>query len=433
MNDRAWAKGEACGRIDFLGGVADYSGAWVLEVPICAKTTVKVRAAAGPGCSVISGQEGKFELLQAAWTEFQAATCLRSAREALDRAEVPSWGRYVLGCIAVLLHHRKCSLELRGPLDFEIDSKMPLGMGVSSSAGIEVATLRALTAFFSLSWSGTELARLAQQVENEIVGAPCGLMDQLTAAHGKPRALLPILCRPDYLGEPIKLPPGVTIAGWPSGVKHRVGASPYAAARCAAFMGKKILECELKRTFGYLAEVRVSEFVKVSSRLPRTIRGREFALMYGDHADPLTRLPDPSDDIDPWGTEAEILNRAYPVRPAARFPIEETFRVEIAQELLRAAQRQTPSSARRKSTLELVGELLLESHVGYSRMGLGSSETDAMVAAVVDLGPAHGFYGARISGGGSGGTVVVLLEETSLPRLEALRLKFGTPHPVIVV
>jgi len=56
-----------------------------------------------------------------------------------------------------------------------------------------------------------------------------------------------------------------------------------------------------------------------------------------------------------------------------------------------------------------------------------------MVAAVVDLGPAHGFYGARISGGGSGGTVVVLLEETSLPRLEALRLKFGTPHPVMVV
>ena len=101
------------------------------------------------------------------------------------------------------------------PLDFEIDSKMPLGMGVSSSAAIEVATLRALTAFLSLSWSGTELARLA-----------------------------------------------------PSGVKHRVGASPYAAARCAAFMGKKILECELKRTFGYLAEVRVSEFVKVPATSP---------------------------------------------------------------------------------------------------------------------------------------------------------------------
>ena len=70
---------------------------------------------------------------------------------------------------------------------------------------------------------------------------------------------------------------------------------------------------------------------------------------------------------------------------------------------------------------------------GYSRMGLGCSETDAMVAAIMDLRPAHGFYGARISGGGSGGTVVVLLEESSLPRLETLRLKFGTPHPVIVV
>ena len=60
---------------------------------------------------------------------------------------------------------------------------------------------------------------------------------------------------------------------------------------------------------------------------------------------------------------------------------------------------------------------------GYNRMGLGSSETDAMVAAVVDLGPAHGFYGARISGGGSGGTVVVLLEETSLPRLRGAAIE----------
>jgi galactokinase len=131
MNNRAWVKGEACGRIDFLGGVADYSGAWVLEVPISAKTTVKVRAAAGLGCSVNSRQEGKFAMFPDAWTQFQAATSLRSAREALDRAGIPSWGRYVLGCIAVLRHHRKWSPDLHGPLDFEIDSQMPLGMGVS--------------------------------------------------------------------------------------------------------------------------------------------------------------------------------------------------------------------------------------------------------------------------------------------------------------
>jgi L-arabinokinase len=54
-----------------------------------------------------------------------------------------------------------------------------------------------------------------------------------------------------------------------------------------------------------------------------------------------------------------------------------------------------------------------------------------MVAAIRELGPDEGFYGARISGGGSGGTVVVLLEESSLPKLEQLRLKLGTPHPLI--
>src|SRR6516162_7021817 len=174
MTKQDWAIGEASGRIDFLGGVADYSGAWVLQIPIRAKTTVRVRPSSA--ASFRSQQEGQFTLPENVWRAFQSSSLqdLTSARNILEEANVPVWGRYLLGCIAVLVHSRKWASDPAHPLEFRIKSNVPLGMGVSSSAAIEVATLRALTGLTKLSWIGTELARLAQQAENEIVGAPCG-------------------------------------------------------------------------------------------------------------------------------------------------------------------------------------------------------------------------------------------------------------------
>jgi len=423
MSEQGWATGEASGRIDFLGGVADYSGAWVLQIPIRAKTSVQVRPSSV--ASFKSQQEGQFTLQEDVWNAFRSSSShdLASARNVLEQANVPSWGRYLLGCVAVLLHHHKWPADLNQPLEFRVRSNVPLGMGVSSSAAIEVATLRALTRVAQLSWSGTELARLAQQAENEIVGAPCGLMDQLAAAHGKRRNLLPILCRPDLLDAPIRLPTGVSIVGWPSGVKHSVGASHYSTARCGAFMAKKLLENKLQTRLQFLSELTPSEFADVSPSLPRVMRGKEFALEYKTHDDPLTGFTAASDSV--------TLDRTYPIRPAARFPIEESHRVQIAKSLFRQLHRTKPGSPDRQELLTLLGEFLFQSHAGYSRMGLGCPETDAMAAAARELGPDQGFYGARISGGGSGGTVVVLLEESALPKLEQLRLKLGTPHPLI--
>ena len=59
------------------------------------------------------------------------------------------------------------------------------------------------------------------------------------------RRLLPIKCRPDQCDAPLPLPAGVVALGWPSMVVHDVGASPYATARCAAFMAKRILEVDV--------------------------------------------------------------------------------------------------------------------------------------------------------------------------------------------
>ncbi len=411
--------GEAPGRLDVLGGVADYSGSLVLEMPIAATTRVTLTPEDGAGgdaaLRLVSAQEGEARLsLEELRPVLQILDDTAAVRAWLDARQTPHWARYSFGCF--LLFCRAASWWPQGGLRFSIESGVPTSMGVSSSAALEVATLRALENAAGYRFSGTTLARLAQHVENEIVGAPCGLMDQLASAHGVGGALLPILCRPDILDEPVTLPPGAIVVGWPSGVKHAVAASPYATARAAAFMGRKILEGALGRKLEHVTELAPSVLHNVDEEtLPPILRGSEFLARYGGVDDALS-------SIEP--------NTLYPVRAGVAFPVEENFRAQLAVQLLRGAMPD-----RRAAVLQVVGELMFQAHQGYNRIGLGTAETDAMVETVRGLGAQRGFYGARVSGGGSGGTVVVLLDSAVLPELEELAqtIFFGSgPLPLIL-
>jgi len=389
----AKATGEAPGRLDFLGGVADYSGSLVLEMPLRLTTRVTIT---------------ETKVLELVFRSPDQQECTLAL--GTDPRDAPKWVRYPYGCLWLFsAAHR---WQPRGGLIFEIASKVPPSMGVSSSAALEVATLRALEKLSGKKFAGTELAQLAQRAENEIVGAPCGLMDQLASAHGVRGSLLPILCRPDQLGEPVKLPPGVIAVGWPSGVTHAVSASPYATARAGAFMGKKIIEAGTGRKLKHVTELMPSELRSLSREdLPEHVTGRVFQQRWGGVDDSLSKIE---------------LRRRYAVRAAVSFPVEENFRGMRAVELLRGM-----TAANRAESLTALGELLGQSHAGYSSIGLGSPETDAMVEGVRALGPSKGFYGARVSGGGSGGTVVVLLKSSALPRLKALAVHLGRPTTLI--
>ncbi len=391
------ATGKAPGRLDFLGGVADYSGSLVLEMPLARMTRVVIHGRSKPGFEFCSTEMGR----QIVFAETPAA-------------ELPGWVRYPYGCLRYFCRAQKWTPP--AGLSFWIESDVPSGMGVSSSAALEVATLRALEIFSDKRMRGQTLAHLAQRVENEFVGAPCGLMDQLSSAHGVPGALLPILCRPDILSRPVKLPRGAIAVGWPSGVKHAVSASPYATARAAAFMGKRILERVLGRKLKHVSELTPSELASVvAEHLPETMIGRDFLRRFGGIDDPLSIV---------------MPGRRYPVRAAVTFPIEENHRARTAVALLRKRK-----DLKRRDVLVQLGELLYQSHAGYGSMGLGSPETDKMVAAIRKLGTDAGFYGARVSGGGAGGTVVVLLDKSALPRLKSLarRLRFRRDfHPQLL-
>lgn len=360
--------GTAPGRLDVMGGVADYSGALVLETPIARRTTVRVETAD----TYVVSSDGFGEIL------------VEPGELASGLTAVPRWARYVLGCALVFTETRRW--EPAAGLRFRIESTVPVAMGVGSSAALEIATLRALADLTGLEFTGTEIAHLARRVENAIVGVPCGLMDQLTCAFAQPGTLLPILCRPDVLLEPVALPAGVTVVGWPSGVAHDVGGTAYRTARAAAFMGKRLMELRLERTVPFTAELTDTD------ALPASMNGRAFLDVAGG-------VDDPFSTVHP--------HRDYPVRAATAFAVEEHRRCRRVLDLLDAGR------------LEDVGAEMRASHEGYGAMGLGSPETDRIVRQVERLGPSEGFYGARASGGGCGGTVVVLVDAHAIGRLPA--------------
>ncbi|KAA0053434.1 L-arabinokinase [Cucumis melo var. makuwa] len=129
-----------------------------------------------------------------------------------------------------------------------------------------------------------------------------------------------------------------------------------------------------------------------AKQLPETITGEAFMEQYSDHNDTVTV-------IDP--------KRVYGVRASARHPIYENFRVKAFKALL--------TSATSEDQLTSLGELLYQCHYSYSACGLGSDGTDRLVQLVQDM--QHSklpksedgtLYGAKITGGGSGGTVCVM-------------------------
>ena len=382
-----------------MGGVADYSGSLVLQMPIRGTTRVSLSAVRDDRLRFTSRGHGAWSTpLEPFRVLLDSAADETSARGFLQERGAPPWAFYLLGCLWVFC--RAKGWRPPSGLSFDVQSRVPEGMGVASSAALEVATLRALGRLAGARFEGAELARLGQQAENRIVGAPCGLMDQLAAGHGRTGSLLPILCRPDILRKPVPLPPGVAVVGWASGVKHAVAGSPYATARTATFMGKRIFEEKTDLTWRHAAEIAPSQFHELAPAvLPESISGRWFTKRYGKTADPLAKVS---------------TTQTYNVRSALRFPVEENFRCELAESLLRGGREGLEERMRQ------AGELMLQSHVGYRDLGLGSPRTDQMVEALTALGPARGIYGGRGSGGGSGGTVVVLLKKSARKTLAAL-------------
>jgi len=398
----------APGRLDVMGGIADYSGSLVLQMPIGQQTRVQLSLREDYVCTLESTiSSGEMVKAQVDYRDFLKDTVVDYpfAKEKFLQTGSAHWISYVLGC-ALVLQKEKGIIFTGG--DFKIQSEVPLGKGVSSSASIEVATMKVLAQAFALTFKITELPILAQRVENYVVGAPCGLMDQLTSYVGQPKKILPILCQPDLIEESIPIPEGVSFIGIDSGVRHSVSGASYSDVRCAAFMGYSILLIERgilaneitkakeKENFsllpykGYLCNITVEEFEKsLIHHLPHSIQGKDFLEKYQVSIDRVTSID---------------KTKTYYVRQCVSHPVYENHRVKMFKNHLLSLPDSTSSD--QAEILKQMGELMYQSHESYSRCGLGSDRTDELVALAKN---AHGVYGAKITGGGNGGTVCLLV------------------------
>jgi L-arabinokinase len=342
----------------------------------------------------------------------------RVVRQRFARAPEDHWAAYIAGAFLVLMRERGCVFKEGARI--LISSDVPEGKGVSSSAALEVAAMQAISVAYGIDIPPRELALLCQLVENLVAGAPCGVMDQMTSACGEAGRLLSLLCQPGELKGTVELPRELGVWGIDSGIRHSVGGADYGTVRTAAFMGYRMIadaaglpcrETEIEGHVriddpgwnGYLANVTPSEFERsYAPILPEQMTGAEFLERYGGITDPVT-------SVSPA--------RRYPVFRATRHPIYEHDRVKSFAKIL--------EDWRGAGQAEELGELMCRSHESYSACGLGSPGTDQLVSLVREAGAASGLYGAKITGGGSGGTVAVLGHRNAAEIVESIASEYA--------
>ena len=228
---------------------------------------------------------------------------------------------------------------------------LPAGAGLSSSAALECSVALALTELYQVPVPRRELAALARRAENEYAGLPTGIMDQLAAFMGQAGHALLLDCRTGT-ETPVPLDPaaaGLALLVIDTRVRHALGDGQYGNRRQACEQAASALGVRSLRD--------VVDDPWLASRAP-------------------ARLTDPA------------------LRTVCEHVIAENGRVLRAAELLRAGDQAA------------LGDLLTASHRSLSyRFRMSWPQADAAVQAAVDTGA----LGARMTGGGFGGSVVALL------------------------
>ena len=383
-------------RLDIMGGIADYSGANVCEGVLGSGIAIAIQPRTDRTLRIRTAQVGQRSLpveTRLPLDYLENGDVLGSytqVRELCRANPLSSWVAYIGGSIFTLLKEEAAQM----PFGFSLLllSNVPMNVGIGSSAATEVAVLRGLQAHLDLQISEGRLAQLGQLAENQVVGAPCGIMDQIAVTSGRAGNLTHILCRPGSVEGTVKVPAGTAFVGINSMVKHSVGGSAYGGVRIGAFMGRKIINARRasqgKGPLAYLTELTPAEFDREEAAgLPEKVSGAEFLDAYKTHDDPVTV-------VQP-GAE-------YRVRGPASHPVHENARVLRFMDALRAANDGD------QTALVSAGEQMYAAHESYRQnCQLSVDEVDFLVEAVRRRGPRSGLYGAKITGGGSGGVVAI--------------------------
>ncbi len=383
-------------RLDVMGGIADYSGANVCESVLGSGNLIALQPRTDRTLRIRTLQIGERNLpvetripLDYFIKDYQPAE-YREIRDCCQRNPLASWAAYIGGSIFTML--REEGVHLPYGFSMLLLSGVPMNVGIGSSAATEVGTICCLNAYLNLKLGADRIAKLAQLSENHVVGAPCGSMDQIAVASGKQGCLTHILCRPGSVQGSVEIPPGTGFVGINSMVRHSVGGQEYGSVRVGAFMTRRIVNAIRSRSgqapVDYLTELTPAEWTEsYRDEVPEEIGGAEFLDEYASHDDPVTT-------VQPGAT--------YRVRGPGEHAILENDRVLRFMEALESAGDGS------EDELVRAGDLMYQAHASYrDNCHLSVPEVDFLVEAVRKRGPANGLYGAKITGGGAGGTVAV--------------------------
>jgi galactokinase len=317
----------APGRVNLIGDHTDYQSGFVLPVALTVGTSVALRPRRDDLVRVYSAN--------------QPTDGVRSFSLSDGGAQGhEGWTAYVRAVGAALL---AAGYSIRG-FDAQVRSGLPLGGGLSSSASLQVALLRALRSAFALPIDDGEIATLAHTAESRFVGVPVGMLDQLACSLGDPAHALFIDMR-SMQTERVPLPDDVTVIVIGSGIAHRHSDGGYRTRRAEAE------EAARRLGVGVLRELGPADLDRVEA------------------------LPDP-------------------LRRRARHIVTENQRVLAFREALAAGSP------------ERLGRIMEESHRSLrDDYEVSLREIDLLVQIAVGT---PGVHGARLTGGGFGGAVVAL-------------------------
>ncbi|GGI48064.1 galactokinase [Agromyces flavus] len=348
----------APGRVNLIGEHTDYNDGFVFPFAIDRRTTV-----------ALGDRDDR--LVRVAST-FSPET-VEAHLDTLTPDTVSGWAAYPLGVVWALAEFGADLEHVRG-VDLHIDSDVPVGAGLSSSAAIECAVALALDEHWGLGLDRPTLAKVGRLAENRVVGAPTGIMDQSASLLGETDSGVFLDCR--SLDADV-IPLGFAEAGLSllvidTCVSHTHATGGYAARRASCEAGARVLGVESLR------EVRV---------------------------DDLDRARELLDD--------ETFRRV-------RHVVTEDQRV---LDTVRTLREQGPGA---------IGALLDASHVSMrDDFEISVPELDL----AVETAQAGGAIGARMTGGGFGGAAIALVGDERVPevrrRIEAAFAERGYREPAI--
>ena len=329
----------APGRVNLIGEHTDYNDGFVLPMAI-------------ERYIVIAGDTNtKREVTLHSVTPGETATF--SVRPKVEPG-APSWSNYVRGVIAGF---QKPGKKLSA-FDAVIESNLPYGGGLASSAALEVATATLLELMTGQTLDPIEKAVLCQQAEHDFAGVPCGIMDQFTSILGRENHALLLDCRSRTTTPVAMTNPDVTVLIINTNIRHKLAEGEYAKRRA---------QCET-----------AARVLKVAALRDATLEALDAARKQ---------------------LEPVVFRRA-------RHVISENERT------LRAAR------AIQASDWTRVGQLMSASHASLrDDYEVSCPELDLVVEVAQQIGEAGGVIGCRMTGGGFGGCVVSLVKTEAVQRI----------------